>query len=80
MPAGAANSDAPGASCRTNCRRARCGDFVVDPTEGCDLGTLNSDADGSICSSSCIGAILPGLSPPNTTHAKHVIDRSAGDR
>jgi hypothetical protein len=28
---GSANAEAPGAACRSNCRRARCGDEIVDP-------------------------------------------------
>jgi cysteine-rich repeat protein len=33
---GAANSDAPNATCRTNCRRQRCGDGIVDDKAGED--------------------------------------------
>jgi hypothetical protein len=47
---GHANSDQPGAPCRTNCRRSRCGDLVVDPGEECDEG---DDASGATCDSSC---------------------------
>ena len=53
---GGANSNAPGASCRTNCHRPRCGDTVVDATLGeeCDHGSLNSNGEGSACSLSCM--------------------------
>lgn len=35
---GAGNSDVVADACRTNCRRARCGDGVVDGGEACDDG------------------------------------------
>jgi cysteine-rich repeat protein len=48
--AGAANSNAPGAPCRTDCTDARCGDRIVDPGETCDDGnTDNTDA----CTTAC---------------------------
>ena len=48
--AGAANSNAPGAACRTTCLAARCGDSIVDPGEACDDGNTNN-ADG--CTTAC---------------------------
>ncbi|MFH0770489.1 MAG: DUF4215 domain-containing protein, partial [Candidatus Peregrinibacteria bacterium] len=48
--AGAANSDQPGATCRPNCSRARCGDGIRDPGEQCDDGNL---LPGDGCSSQC---------------------------
>jgi cysteine-rich repeat protein len=47
---GAANSDAPGASCRTDCTVGGCGDGIVDPGETCDDG--NSD-NGDGCTAAC---------------------------
>jgi cysteine-rich repeat protein len=49
---GGPNSDAPNATCRTNCQRARCGDGIVDPSFGevCDNGTAMS---GNGCSADC---------------------------
>ncbi|MEC7520416.1 MAG: lectin-like protein [Myxococcota bacterium] len=49
--AGAANSNAPGSACRTNCTTAAaCGDGILDPGEDCDDGNT-TDGDG--CSSAC---------------------------
>jgi len=46
------NSNAPGASCRTDCTLARCGDGVVDPGEVCDDGnTLPGDGCAPDCRS-----------------------------
>lgn len=47
---GAANSNAPGATCRTDCLAARCGDGVTDPGESCDDGNTNN-TDG--CTTAC---------------------------
>ena len=47
---GAANSDTLPDACRTNCRKAGCGDGVVDSGETCDDGNTAS-CDG--CSASC---------------------------
>lgn len=47
----AANSDAPGAACRTTCSFARCGDGIVDaPFETCDDGNrVGGDGCGRQC-------------------------------
>ena len=47
------NSDAPDATCRSNCRDGRCGDSIVDPGRGedCDDGNI---LDGDGCSPSCL--------------------------
>jgi hypothetical protein len=61
---GAANSDAPDATCRTNCRAKTCGDGVIDPTSGevCEEGQLGTKtcrdfgyylADGLGCNAAC---------------------------
>lgn len=50
---GGANSDEPGALCRTDCRLGGCGDGIADPSEGCDEGDANSDAPGASCRTSC---------------------------
>jgi cysteine-rich repeat protein len=47
-----ANSNDPGASCRTDCKLARCGDGTVDPAEVCDDGN-NAPGDG--CRADCRG-------------------------
>ena len=47
---GAANSDRAPDACRTDCRRAHCGDRVVDSGEQCDDGNVVS---GDCCSASC---------------------------
>ncbi|HXJ34712.1 MAG TPA: di-heme oxidoredictase family protein [Candidatus Eisenbacteria bacterium] len=52
---GVANGNAPG-GCRADCRRARCGDGVVDAGEACDDGNTTS-CDG--CSAAC--AVEPGI-------------------
>jgi hypothetical protein len=54
---GAANSNEPGAACRTNCRLSFCGDGVVGPGRSCDLAGLNSDEDGSDCSTTCTASM-----------------------
>ena len=46
---GAANSDAPSASCRTYCMAAACGDGVLDRDEACDHG----EAGDATCTPSC---------------------------
>jgi len=50
---GGANSDEPGATCRLNCQRGRCGDGIRDPAEACDRGALNSDEPGAPCRVDC---------------------------
>jgi len=52
---GPGNSDAPNAFCRTNCKFAKCGDGILDPSpvdlrpdESCDDGPLNSDTNNAI--------------------------------
>lgn len=49
---GPSNSDAPGASCRLDCSRRRCGDGITDTAAGesCDDGNRR---DGDGCSASC---------------------------
>lgn len=47
---GADNSNSPGATCRTDCSSARCGDQVVDPIERCDDGNR---VDGDGCNRLC---------------------------
>jgi hypothetical protein len=42
---GAGNSDEPGASCRSNCQLARCGDYIIDPNEDCDPPSEESNCD-----------------------------------
>lgn len=46
------NSTDPGASCRPDCKLARCGDGTVDPDEICDDGN-NQPGDG--CRADCAG-------------------------
>jgi cysteine-rich repeat protein len=53
---GAANDDTTSDACRTTCRRAHCGDAVIDSGEVCDDGNVES-CDG--CSSTCVPE--PGL-------------------
>ncbi len=51
---GTQNSNASGASCRTNCTLAKCGDEIVDaPFEQCDMGSRNTDSPNSLCSTKC---------------------------
>lgn len=50
--AGDANADTPGATCRTDCRPARCGDGIVDPGETCDDGNTTP---GDGCRADCGG-------------------------
>ena len=47
-----ANSNAPGASCRPNCKLATCGDGIVDPGEWCDDG---NHVPGDGCRADCTG-------------------------
>ncbi|MET0286819.1 MAG: PA domain-containing protein [Polyangiales bacterium] len=53
---GAANSDADGTPCRTNCRRPGCGDGVKAGDEGCDDGERNSDIASGACRTTCMPA------------------------
>lgn len=53
---GAANSEAPDASCRTDCTDAGCGDGVVDSAEDCDDGDSNDDATPDACRTDCSDA------------------------
>ncbi len=51
---GSANSNAPNAACRTDCKNRRCGDDIIDSAsafgEICDDGnTVNSDGCGATC-------------------------------
>jgi cysteine-rich repeat protein len=47
---GVNNSDTLANRCRSDCKRARCGDFVEDTAEECDDGNLQS---GDSCDSNC---------------------------
>jgi cysteine-rich repeat protein len=50
---GGSNSNAPNATCRTDCTNQRCGDAIKDTGEACDDGnTSDSDA----CLSTCVAA------------------------
>jgi hypothetical protein len=55
---GSANSNAPNASCRTDCTPARCGDGVLDDlaNEQCDDGIENSDLPNASCRTDCTPA------------------------
>ncbi|TNF31269.1 MAG: hypothetical protein EP329_12610, partial [Deltaproteobacteria bacterium] len=71
---GAANSDAPDATCRTNCTLARCGDGIVDPgaprNEVCDDGNpFNGDGCDTDCQTTTLqaGATLPYYEPFDST-------------
>ena len=50
---GVLNSDDPGATCRTDCTPAGCGDGIIDPAETCDEGTFNSEDPGATCRTDC---------------------------
>lgn len=50
---GMANSDTQKDACRTNCRKAFCGDGVTDSGEQCDDGSSNSDTQPNTCRSTC---------------------------
>jgi cysteine-rich repeat protein len=54
LPAGCSstNNDVGGAPCRLDCKRARCGDGIMDPGELCDDGN-NTPGDG--CRADCEG-------------------------
>jgi hypothetical protein len=71
---GSANSNAPGASCRTNCRRARCGDDVVDPGELCDDGMRNSNQKDAACRLDCK---LGGTDPTPIAVTEFTLEGSA---
>lgn len=76
---GPRNSDAPNATCRTNCSRTRCGDGVLDQGEQCDDGNLYA---GDGCNRFCqvetptlpatiinIPQVPPStIAPPSPTH------------
>jgi hypothetical protein len=58
--AGSGNSDEPNAPCRADCKKARCGDGIVDsnPPDGrakeqCDDGERNSDTGFASCRTNC---------------------------
>ncbi|MCA9559944.1 MAG: hypothetical protein KC583_15460, partial [Myxococcales bacterium] len=50
---GAGNSDVVPDACRTDCRRPRCGDGVLDRLEGCDDGPANSAVLADACRPVC---------------------------
>ncbi len=50
---GLGNSDAPDATCRTDCTVGGCGDGIIDTAETCDDGVLNSDAPNANCRTDC---------------------------
>jgi len=50
---GEKNSDTFPNACRTNCKKARCGDSVKDGPEECDQGSGNSDFKPNRCRTSC---------------------------
>src|SRR6185295_6175425 len=50
---GPANSDTAANACRTTCKRAHCGDAVMDTGEECDQGDMNSDTRMDGCRSMC---------------------------
>lgn len=52
---GSANSDAPDAACRRNCRPQRCGDGIVDTGEVCDD---RNTVDGDGCAADCSALLL----------------------
>lgn len=54
------NSVAPGATCRPDCRLARCGDGIIDPGESCDDGNLLW---GDGCRADCLGRFQKMQSP-----------------
>jgi cysteine-rich repeat protein len=53
--AGASNSNAANAPCRTDCKLPRCGDGAIDTTLGetCDAGAANSNAANATCRLNC---------------------------
>ena len=55
---GGANSDAPNATCRSDCSLPICGDGIVDDLSGevCDEGGANSDAPNASCRIDCSAA------------------------
>jgi len=60
------NADVPGATCRSDCSPARCGDAIVDPNEACDDGNhVSGDGCAADCSSEFVlldGATTASLS------------------
>jgi len=50
------NSDQTPNACRSTCRRAHCGDHVLDQGEACDDGATNSDATANACRTTCVAA------------------------
>jgi cysteine-rich repeat protein len=63
---GDANSDTEPDACRTDCRRARCGDGTVDTDEACDDGNVRS---GDGCSRRCTVENRTPEPEPNQTPA-----------
>jgi cysteine-rich repeat protein len=71
---GDSNDNAPGSTCRTNCKTtAECGDAILDPGEDCDDGNLTN---GDGCADDCLfvcgsgsGADAAVLSPTSTCYA-----------
>lgn len=61
--AGGSNSEAPDATCRTDCRPGRCGDGIVDPGRGETCDDANTDP-GDGCSNTCV--IVPTFTPTPT--------------
>lgn len=53
---GTANSDEEKDACRTNCRRAHCGDGILDTNEACDDGLANSDTAADACRTRCVAS------------------------
>ena len=47
------NSDSIDGACRTNCKRAGCGDGNLDEGEECDQGDDNSDTEPDACRNTC---------------------------
>ncbi len=70
---GLANSDAPDAACRTNCRPSRCGDGIRAPERGeaCDDGN-NTASDG--CAKDCSSDESCGNGTLDTIHGEQCDD------
>lgn len=50
------NSNTAPNACRTSCKRAHCGDHVIDQGETCDEGAQNSDTTPDACRTTCVPA------------------------